>query len=138
MTELGALFDRQVAQKPNAAADAAVLLAAWRKLERGHLPVSFGCSCGAMGHVRAQDFEQDVLDYLREKHAHADNVTALLQRFAGNGDDKRGDIATLLQGIADDRDASYAAAKLQIVNDLRRSISSWTEALGPADSRAPV
>jgi len=61
-----------------------------------------GCSCGVGVGVRLQDFEQQILDYLRTKHGaammehagyrqgEAVSVTALLRaiatRVAGNGD----------------------------------------------------
>jgi len=130
MMKLDIIFDQQRAQKADVATDAAALLATWRRLERSHLPVSFGCSCGTLGHVRVQDFELDVLDYLREKHAHAHEVAALLQRFAGQ-DNRRAGIGTLLQGIANDVGDIESTAKQQILVDLHRSITSWTGALGP-------
>ena len=129
MNQLNAFFDAQIAQKPTVAHEAASLLTVWRKVERTHLPVSFGCSCGGMGHVRVQDFEQDVLDYLREKHSENATVLALIARFTGP-DNQDTQIANLLQGIRDDSDAD-SEVKMLLIADLRRSISSWSGALGP-------
>lgn len=132
MVELNALFGTGRTRTSDAAADAASLLAAWRRVERTHLPISFGCSCGAMGHVRVQDFERDVLDYLNEKHAANAQVVALLQRFAIEDNGRGGAIAALLQGLADDPAGGDADARRALVADLRRSIGSWSRVLGPA------
>jgi len=126
MTQLNALFDKQVAQERPLGDEAAALLAIWRRLETSHLPISFGCSCGALGHVRAQDFEQDVLNYLTEKHAQAEGETALLQRYVGPENNRHGGIAALLQGLTDER--SPAEPTRRLLGDLRRSILSWSNA----------
>lgn len=132
MTELNALFDSQRAHKRNTATEVASLLATWQRLRSTHLPVSFGCSCGTMGHVRAEDFEKDVLDYLNEKHAANTKIIGLLQRSAK--DDNRGDggIGTLLKRLHS-ADGDAEASRL-IVADLRRSIGSWSSALGPRNA----
>lgn len=132
MTRLDALFDRQAARDPNVAAEAAMLLATWRRVESKHLPISFGCSCGMLGHVRAQDFEEDVLNYLAEKHAHAEAETALLQRYIGPENNRQGGIATLLEGLGDVR--SPVDASHRLLADLRRSIFSWSNATLAATS----
>lgn len=134
MVQLNSLFDSQIANQPSVTADAASLLALWRRLENSHLPVSFGCSCGGPGHVRARDFEHDVLDYLREKHEKTEAVSAVLQRLVGQIDGPNNSISALLQGIAADEDFNNENANSQILADLRRSLSSWSGALKPADS----
>ena len=137
MVQLDSLFDSQIAHQPSATDDAASLLALWRRLENSHLPVSFGCSCGGLGHVRARDFEHDVLDYLREKHQKSEAVSAVLQRLIGPVDGSNNSISALLQGIAADGDLNNASANKQIVADVRRSIASWFGAVKPADSVPP-
>lgn len=126
MTKLDALFDQQAARDPNVAAEAAMLLATWRRLETSHLPISFGCSCGTLGHVRAQDFEEDVLGYLIDKHSQTEAETALLQRYVGPENNRHGGITNLLQGLTDVR--SPAEASRRLLADLRRSILSWSNA----------
>lgn len=51
-------------------------LGAWYRFAQGHLPINgFACSCSlGIGGITVQDFEQDVLDYLFEKHANMDTV----------------------------------------------------------------
>ena len=45
------------------------LLGRWTRLRGRHLAAGPGCSCGAGAmSVRLQDFEQEILDYLRTKH----------------------------------------------------------------------
>lgn len=129
MTELNALFDSQRAHKRNTATEAASLLAMWQRLRSTHLPVSFGCSCGTMGHVRAEDFERDVLDYLRDKYSRSETITALLKRLVG---DDKGSIGLLLQGLAAELGSDSAAERQKLTADLKHSISSWAAALGPA------
>lgn len=132
MTDLNSLFDAQAARGNPVTDEAAALLTIWRRLETSHLPISFGCSCGALGHVRAQDFEQDVLSYLFEKHTHAAAEIALLEHYIGPENNRHGGIAALLKGLADGD--SPAEARRRLLSDLQRSIMSWANA-GLAASR---
>jgi hypothetical protein len=81
------------------------LLGKWQRVSSGHVVFSAGCSCGAAAtSVRVQDYEQDILGFLRGRH--------------GTG---ASSIAELLTGIAR-RSAKTAPA---ILADLERSIDSF-------------
>jgi hypothetical protein len=81
------------------------LLGRWQRVSSGHVVFSAGCSCGAAAtSVRVQDYEQDILGFLRGRH--------------GTG---ASSIADLLAGIAR-RSAKTDAALLA---DLERSIDSF-------------
>ena len=57
------------AKKPSAAFEATRLLGKWTRLAQGHVMFGSGCSCGVgSGTLRLQDFEPQILDYLRTKH----------------------------------------------------------------------
>lgn len=81
---------------PAASADPSVLalqlLGSWNRLANGHVALSAGCSCGvADSPLRVQDFEQDILDFLRGRHPvalRADSIQALLTNLARNADDR--------------------------------------------------
>ena len=68
------------------------LLGNWNRLANGHVALSAGCSCGvADSPLRVQDFEQDILDFLRGRHPvalRADSIQALLTHLARNADDR--------------------------------------------------
>lgn len=67
------------------------LLGSWNRLANGHVALSAGCSCGvADSQLRVQDFEQDILDFLRGRHPvalRADSIQALLTDLARHADD---------------------------------------------------
>ena len=81
------------------------LLGKWQRVSAGHVVFAAGCSCGAAAtSVRVQDYEQDILAFLRKKHG----VQAA-------------SIAELLRGVA----RSGARAVLE---DLERSLESFESA----------
>ncbi|WP_046866713.1 hypothetical protein [Microvirga massiliensis] len=133
--ELDALFGEQASPQIDPSAEAATLLTIWRQLERAHVPIAFGCSCGgSIGHVRVQDCEQDILEYLYEKHAQAGTVPALakLQNLAGCEQRRTGSITALLEAVAEDESGCNVDFKIQLLRDLRRSIDSLSAAsVGP-------
>jgi hypothetical protein len=129
--EFDALFGEQTSPRIDPSAEAATLLTIWRQLERAHVPIAFGCSCGgSIGHVRIQDCEQDILDYLYEKHTRAGTASALtiLKNLAGCGQGRNGSISALLKAIAEDDGGCNLAVKIQLVSDLRRTIDSLSVA----------
>jgi len=132
MNPLDTLFNEKLPWQRHVAAEAAALLATWRRLETSHLPISFGCACGTVGHIRAQDFEQDVLGYLADKYAQAPAESAFLRRYGGRENNCSGGITAMLQDIADDPRA--AEPMIHLLSDLKRSISSWSNA-GLASAR---
>jgi hypothetical protein len=93
--------------------EAVQLLGKWTQLAQGHVLVGGGgCSCGLVGaNLRIEDFEEQILDYLRGKHGEAV---------------KSDRIATLLQSIA--RPASGEAGKsLALLDDLGRTLDSFDQ-----------
>ena len=60
------------------------LLGRWTQLSGRHLAAGAGCSCGAgVASVRLQDYEQQILDYLRERHGAivGDSMVELLRKL---------------------------------------------------------
>ncbi|HVL37357.1 MAG TPA: hypothetical protein VM489_16935 [Burkholderiales bacterium] len=85
------------------------LLGAWNRIAQGHVALSAGCSCGVgVSNLRVQDFEQDILDFLRGRHG---------ERCRGAS------IAELLTVISRENDARAGA----LLADLERSIASFEE-----------
>jgi len=81
------------------AVEAMRLLGKWQRVSAGHVAFGAGCSCGAAAiSVRVQDYEQDILSFLRGKH-----------HF------EAGSIGQLLKGKPD----------LALMADLERSIDSF-------------
>ena len=62
------------------AVEALRLLGKWQRVSGGHVVFAAGCSCGAAAtSVRVQDYEQDILGFLRGRHsAQAASITELL------------------------------------------------------------
>jgi hypothetical protein len=79
------------AASPAPAVLALQLLGSWNRLANGHVALSAGCSCGvADSQLRVQDFEQDILDFLRVRHPialRADSIQTLLTDLARHADD---------------------------------------------------
>jgi len=89
------------------AALALQLLGTWNRMSSGHVALSAGCSCGvAVSNVRVQDFEQDILEFLRGRHPVA--VAAI-------------SIADLLSGLARTPDDLTR----RLLDDLARSLGSF-------------
>lgn len=83
------------------------LLGNWNRIAHGHVALTAGCSCGVgVSNLRVQDFEQDILDFLRSKHAAAQAA---------------GSIADLLSDIV--RSGRRGAEPL--LTDLARSLESF-------------
>ena len=83
------------------------LLGQWNRIAGGHVALASGCSCGvAVPNIRVQDFEEQILDYLRGRH--------------GGGWKSIGD---LLTGIARNAEASGPA----ILADLQRTFDSFEQ-----------
>ena len=87
---------------PDPRLEAVQLLGKWSRLSQGHVAIGGGCSCGIGGaSVRIDDFEQQILDYLRTKYAAArsDSIAALLREIAAGA--AQGDAGQLLGLLAD-------------------------------------
>jgi hypothetical protein len=69
------------------AVEAIRLLGKWQRVSTGHVAFGTGCSCGAAAiNVRVQDYEQDILAFLRSKHHFkAGSITELLKRVGHVG-----------------------------------------------------
>ena len=92
--------------------EAVQLLGKWTRLAQGHVLVGGGCSCGLVGaNMRIEDFEQQIIDYLRGKHGAAVNSDR---------------IATVLQSIAKPTSAD-AQKSLALLDDLNRTLESFDE-----------
>jgi hypothetical protein len=97
---------------PSAAFEATRLLGRWTKLAQGHVVFGSGCSCGVgFANLRLQDFEPQILDYLRAKHG-----------FTGHTA-----IADLLRAVALQGPGKDAGAQLALLADLARSLESFDE-----------
>jgi len=100
------------AKKLSAALEATRLLGRWTKLAQGHVMFGSGCSCGVgFGNLRLQDFEPQILDYLRAKH----------------GDTGHTAITELLRAIATQDSGKESSARLALLADLARSLDSFDE-----------
>jgi hypothetical protein len=100
------------AKKPSAALEATRLLGKWTKLAQGHVMFGSGCSCGiGFDNLRLQDFEPQILDYLRAKH----------------GDTGHTAITELLRAIATQDSGKESSARLALLADLARSLDSFDE-----------
>ena len=83
------------------------LLGSWNRIAHGHVALSAGCSCGVgVSNLRVQDFEQDILDFLKTRHALAQGPSS---------------IAELLANLARADDL----AALPLLTDLGRSLESF-------------
>jgi hypothetical protein len=91
------------------------LLGRWTELARRHVPVGAGCACGpGFAGVQLGDFESQVLDYLRSRHAGVS--------ISG--------IAPLLAGIAKGESAVPAHERAGLLADLARTLDSFDEVHG--------
>lgn len=91
--------------------EAVQLLGRWTRLAQGHVLVGGGCSCGlGVASVRLEEFEQQILDYLKGKYpaaGKASSVPELLRGVAGRS--------------ADDRESD------RLLADLHRTMESFEE-----------
>ena len=94
---------------PTIAVQAMRLLGSWRRIAQGHVALATGCSCGVgVSNLRVQDFEQDILEFLRGKHGKAYSQTTMID---------------LLSDIARANDA----AARPLLKDLEGSIDSFEQ-----------
>ena len=83
------------------------LLGHWNRIAGGHVALASGCSCGvAVTNLRVQDFEEQILEYLRDRH-----------------DGSWTSISELLAGIARNIEAAGPA----ILQDLQRTFESFEQ-----------
>jgi hypothetical protein len=101
--------------------EATRLLGKWSLLAQRHL--AFGAGCAAcsrfFGSVQVRDLEQQMLEFLRERHAKKPAIAALLAERAGSVSELLKAIATLPAKKDEDIEALLA--------DLRRSVESIEE-----------
>jgi hypothetical protein len=97
---------------PSAAFEATRLLGRWTRLAQGHVIFGSGCSCGVgFANLRLQDFEPQILDYLRTKHGITGHTA----------------IADLLRSIATQGSEKEIGGRLALLSDLARSLDSFDE-----------
>ena len=102
-----------MAARISAAVEATRLLGKWTRLAQGHVVFGAGCSCGVgFGNLRLQDFEPQILDYLKTKHGVGGFAT----------------IAELLRSIAVRK--QERGEELALLADLERSLESFEELHG--------
>ena len=103
---------RSLAASPDPSVFALQLLGSWNRLSNGHVALSTGCSCGvADSQLRVQDFEQDILDFLRSRHPvalPADSIQALLTGLARNADDRARPVLADLARSIDSFEAQHS------------------------------
>jgi hypothetical protein len=115
---------RRSAEQP--AQTAGKLLERWSELAQGHIATGGGCSCGGggFGHLRTQDLEQDILDYLHGRYAAADAVVRLMQDKAGYRAGRSGSLQDLLRALANPAETPPAETPA-LLADLARSFQSF-------------
>lgn len=122
---------------PPDAARAAALLRLWNDVALQHVSMGGACACGMGGvTLRLQDFERDILDYLRDDAGRLGEAEAhaLLQRHAPAG--QEGGMAAVLSALADpDGDVPEAGAAW-LLGRLDRTLSSFARLHGGARSGA--
>ena len=97
---------------PSAALEATRLLGRWTKLAQGHVMFGSGCSCGVgFGSLRLQDFERQILEFLRGRH----------------GDSGHVGIPDLLRAIATQDSGKDSSPQLALLADIERSPDSFDE-----------
>ena len=91
------------------------LLGRWTKLAQGHVLLGSGCSCGVgPGSMPVADFEQDIVGFLRTRHAGIPGESGLTE---------------LLRGIASGRHGTESAGA--VLNDLEQSLDSFEQVHRP-------
>ena len=106
------------------------LLGQWTSLGQAHVLLGGGCSCGlAAGSLRLEEFEQQILDFLHDKHRAAGNevITHLLRERAGYAPAKSGSVAALLRSVATEPASRGADEWLPLLADLKRTLDSFDE-----------
>jgi len=103
------------------------LLGAWYRVAQGHLPLNgFACSCSlGIGGITVQDFEQDVLDYLFEKHGNVDELKVCFKNISSEKCNT-GALAALLRSLSVDIPQAINAE--QLLDDLEKTIGSFSAA----------
>jgi hypothetical protein len=105
-------MDGSDAVSPESSVLAVQLLGSWNRLANGHVALSAGCSCGvADSQLRVQDFEQDILDFLRGRHPialRADRIQTLLTDLARHADDRARPVLVDLARSLDSFEAQHS------------------------------
>lgn len=105
-------MDGSDAVSPEPSVLAVQLLGSWNRLANGHVALSAGCSCGvADSQLRVQDFEQDILDFLRGRHPialRADSIQTLLTDLARHADDRARPVLVDLARSLDSFEAQHS------------------------------
>ncbi|MDX3906198.1 MAG: hypothetical protein QHC78_10965 [Pigmentiphaga sp.] len=122
---------------PEAPVHASALLRLWSDLALQHVSMGGACACGIGGvTLRLQDFERDIIDYLRaeaERLGQAD-ACALLDRHAAAGD---GAVAAVLGELAAAGAGVPADAAAWVLARLDRTLTSFARLHGPARDGRP-
>ena len=96
------------------------LLGKWSQLARDHVLLAGGCSCGAsVADIRAQDFEEQILEYLQGRHGHRPQLATLLGDQAGGSTT----LEALLRVLAKSGEGLDGADA--VLSDLERTLESF-------------
>ena len=119
-------------EKLDVALKAIQLLGKWTRAARGHLPLNgFACACSlGIGSISVMDFEQDLIDYLYDKHGNAKDIKIWFEK--AGCDKPSGTLSSLLKALTHLQvDVGQVTP---VLNDLEKTIDSFLTAHipGPA------
>jgi hypothetical protein len=88
------------------------LLGRWTAISQGHVALATGCTCGVgSSNLRVQDFEDQILEYLRGKHGQAIQAA---------------NVGDVLRALARSSETPVARARA-LLEDLERTIESFEQ-----------
>jgi hypothetical protein len=121
----------QAVQTPDAqsiAIEALGLLGKWTKLAQRHLSAGGSCACSVdFGDIQVQDFEQQILDYLHNRHGAKPAMAAVMAEQGRYRKAESGSLSELLRAFAMQSAKVPAAESAELLGDLARSIDSIEE-----------
>lgn len=88
------------AVNPAIAVHALQLLGRWQRVRNGHLVFSSGCACSFGGSIDLAEFDQLILDYLRNKFRQDTTVGAFIAQRASAAPGQPERLSVLLQALA--------------------------------------
>ena len=86
------------------------LLGRWQRVRNGHLAFSAGCACTYGGSIDLTEFDELILDYLRNQFAQDAAVSAFITQRASTAPGRPASLSVLLQALAAPGAAARRAA----------------------------